>query len=141
MRIGYFMFARHARDPAWTAEPCMSDYRCLAHRHHNRIDLWNQYHMRIEAPYTELRRQIKDMIPDRTILDGVLFGEGKIRDHYYTFDIPEFQGEPAGVLYQRHALLKYIYHDQPLIQVSEHYDNAYKIWSEITSMPKVNTIM
>ena len=140
MSIHHHKFYQMERDPKWAAEVCMIGFRCLAHRINGRIDLWTRDQMRITASLPELRRQIKDMIPEKTILDGVLFGEGK-KDHYFVFDIPELKGKGAGVLHQRHKLLRTLYHGQPLIQIAEQFDNPYRLWSDVRLMPKVNGII
>lgn len=125
MRITNHQFRKLTVNPAWITEVSPSGLRCLAHRINNRIDLWADGKTRIMAPYAELKRQIKDMIPNQTVIDGVLFGEDKARDHYFVFDIPQFKGSSAGALFTRHALLRSLYRNQPLIKISKQSDNAY----------------
>ena len=142
MSISYQGFGKLERDPDWIAELSMRGIRCLAHHLHNRIDLWTRDRMRITAPLVELRRQIKDMIPDQTILDGVLVGESKVKDHYFVFDIPRFKGIDSCVpLLARTILLRILYQNQPLIKISEQTDKKLLLYYESIKMRNINGII
>ena len=123
------LFVKKEYDFNWIAELSIPGIRCLAHHHHNRVDLWSRGSMRITAPLVETRRQIKNMIPDETILDGVLFhqeGEGRVNNHYFVFDIPQFKNRETGQLWERFALLQSLDKGQPLIKITEHHQPRHK---------------
>ncbi|MCE5212634.1 MAG: hypothetical protein LLG40_13910 [Deltaproteobacteria bacterium] len=126
-------------DPLWIAEPSMRGIRCLAHKHNNRIDLWTRDRMRITAPLEALRRQILSMTTDQMILDGVLIGDGKLKDNYYVFDIASDQG----ILSQRYAKLICLYWDgeYPLIQISQQTTDKYKLLSDNRTNKNTNGII
>jgi len=119
-------FRKLEEDHSWIAEPCVRGLRCLAHRHHCRIDLWTWKSKQISAPLVEIRRQIMTMIPDETILDGVLFGTGKLYDQYFVFDIPQFKNAERGVLSERHNLLSSL-KPQPNIIITDHQPDKNKL--------------
>ena len=107
------LFDQMDKSPYWVAEPILKGIRCLAHHHHKRIDLWTRRRSKISAPLVELRRQIKGMIPDQTILDGVLIGTTTLKERYCIFDIPSHPER----LFERYAALIDLYNDQPLIEI------------------------
>jgi hypothetical protein len=116
MSIRHPLFDQYDMSSKWIAEPKLHGIRCLAEHHHNKVDLWTRKLMRISAPLVELRQQIKDMVPDKTVLDGVLTG-GKFKDHYCVVDIPIFKGETTGRLFERYDLLIQLYNYQSLISI------------------------
>ena len=117
MSVRHPLFDQHNLSSKWIAEPKLHGIRCLTEHHHNRIDLWTRKLMRISAPSVDLRQQIKDMIPDKTILDGVLIGDGKFKEHFCVFDIPVFKGETTGHLFERYDLLIQLFKYPSLISI------------------------
>jgi ATP-dependent DNA ligase len=113
-------FVDREYDYNWIAEVSMQGIRCMAHHHFNRIDLWARGGRRISAPLVELRRQIKSMIPDETIIDGVLFGTGPVKSNYFVFDIPRLKRKENANLSERYYNLMALYKKQPLIRITEH---------------------
>jgi ATP-dependent DNA ligase len=120
-------FRKVETDPSWVAEPCVLGLRCLAYRHHCRIDLWTKGRKPITAPLVEIQSQIMSIIPDDTILDGILFaGMGRKYDHYFVFDIPLFRNKETGDLFERHHLLNLLKY-QPNIITPDHQPETNKL--------------
>lgn len=138
-------FRKLETDPSWIAEPSMRGMRCLAHHHHGRIDLWTRDLHLISAPLVETRKQIIAMIPDGTILDGVLFwpGHGKILTNYFVFDIPQYKNKGTGQLFERYNLLRNLNKNLPLIRITEHDQakNKLLIYYESIKLPEVKGII
>jgi len=136
-------FREIENDPSWVAEPCVRGMRCLAHRHHGQIDLLTQEWKQITAPLTALRKQIINMIPDGTILDGVLFGTGKQYDHYFAFDIPQFKNKTTGPLQERITLLRLLLKNQTSIIIPAYYPNQNKLvtFYGTQNLPEYNGII
>ena len=135
-------FRKLETDPSWIAEPSMRGMRCLAHHHHGRIDLWTRELHLISAPLVETRKQIMTMIPDGTILDGVLFGTGKLYDQYFVFDIPQFKNKETGILSERLELLNSL-KSQPKIVIPDHdpAKNKLLFYYESIKLPEVKGII
>jgi ATP-dependent DNA ligase len=136
------LFVKLEYDYNWIAEPSMKGIRCLAHHHFNRIDLWARGERLITAPLIDLRRQIKALIPDGTVIDGVIFGPAKEKNNYFVFDIPILRNKETGMLASRYLILKTLPDKFPLITITTHQSarNKRPIFYESIKNPLVNGI-
>jgi ATP-dependent DNA ligase len=87
-------------DPKWIGEVKKRGWRCGAYQFDERLELWTRNATLIKDPLSELREELRGLIPFNTIIDGELIEKATktVKGIYYVFDILIHEGTPV---YQR----------------------------------------
>lgn len=113
--------------PSWIVEPYVRGMRCIAHRHHGKLDLWNGELKPISASLTELRRYLTLAMPNGTSVDGVLFGEKKNYNHYFAFDVTQYKNKKTKELHERITIIRSTFKKTPYVVIPSYANDKNKL--------------